>query len=245
MERRRNDNVIEIDLVELFFVLLRHIWLIIASVVTGAAVAIVVTVTLITPMYSSSVMLYVLSRTTSITSLVDLQTGSQLTQDYKVFITSRPVVEKVISDLDLDMGYKEFVDNVTVENETNTRILNVTVKNHDPQMAKVIADDLADVSSVRMAEVMETDAPNIVDYGHVAEKPISPNRMINTVIGALAGFVLMAGILTLRYVTDDSIKTSEDIEKYLGINTIGMIPLEDDGNEGLKKKKKRKRKKTA
>ncbi|MBR1876594.1 MAG: polysaccharide export protein [Lachnospiraceae bacterium] len=245
MERRRNDNVIEIDLVELFFVLLRHIWLIIASVVTGAAVAFVVTVTLITPMYSSSVMLYVLSRTTSITSLVDLQTGSQLTQDYKVFITSRPVVEKVISDLDLDMGYKEFVDNVTVENETNTRILNVTVKNHDPQMAKVIADDLADVSSVRMAEVMETDAPNIVDYGHVAEKPISPNRMINTVIGALAGFALMAGILTLRYVTDDSIKTSEDIEKYLGINTIGMIPLEDDGNEGLKKKKKRKRKKTA
>ena len=239
MENNNNNSsdAIEIDLLELFFVLLDHIWSVIICTVIGAVAAYVITMTVITPIYSSSAMLYVLTRSTSITSLTDLQTGAQLTQDYKVFITSRPVVDKVISNLDLNMSYSAFVKNVTVVNENNTRILNVTVKNPDPQMAKIIVDNLADVSSARMAEVMETDAPNIVDYGHVAENPTSPNKTNNTLIGAVLGMALAVAVVVIRHLMNDSIKTSEDIEKYLGLNTLGTIPLE----EGATKEKRRNR----
>jgi len=239
MENTNNNtsDAIEIDLLELFFVLLDHIWFVIICTVTGAVAAYVITTTLITPIYSSSAMLYVLTRSTSITSLTDLQTGAQLTQDYKVFITSRPVVDKVISNLDLNMNYGAFVKNVTVVNENNTRILNVTVKNPDPQMAKIIVDNLADVSSARMAEVMETDAPNIVDYGHVSEKPTSPSKTNNTIIGAVLGLALAAAVVVIRHLMNDSIKSSEDIEKYLGLNTLGTIPLE----EGATKEKRKSR----
>ncbi len=236
MDRDNSNEAIEIDLLELFFVLLDHLWVVVLLTVAGAAAAYIITVTLITPVYSSSAMLYVLARTTSITSLTDLQTGTQLTQDYKVFITSRPVVDKVISNLDLNMSYGEFVKNVNVQNETNTRILNVTVKNPDPQMAKIIVDNLADVSSARMSEVMETDAPNIVDYGHVAENPTSPSRTKNTMIGAALGFIFIVAILTIRHIMDDSIKTTDDIERYLGLNTLGTIPLEEGE---VKEKRKR------
>lgn len=248
MDKDKSNDVIEIDLLELLFVMLDHLWVVIGLTAAGAVAAYIITVTIITPIYSSSAMLYVLTRSTSITSLADLQTGTQLTQDYKVFITSRPVVDKVISNLDLNMNYNEFVKNVKVENETNTRILNVTVKNPDPQMAKIIVDNLADVSSARMSEVMETDAPNIVDYGHVAESPTSPSRTKNTLIGAVLGFVFIVGILTVRHLMDDSIKTTDDIERYLGLNTLGTIPLEE-GEEKTKRKKlsgkKKKEKKPA
>ena len=237
MGTSNSDDEIEIDLKELFFVLLRHIWMLILSTVICAGIAIVITKVFITPMYSSTAMLYVLTKTTSITSLADLQAGTQLTTDYEVFITSRPVVDKVIEDLDLNMDYEEFVQKVAVDNPSDSRILNITVQNADPQIAKTIVDDLANVSSARMAEVMETDAPNIVDYGHVAERKTSPSTTKNTLIGALLGLLTAGAFVVVRYLMDDTIKTQDDIEKYLKLNTLGVIPLE----EGMVKQKKKKR----
>ena len=127
------------------------------------------------PIYSSTSLLYVMSKSTSITSLTDLQVGSSLTQDYQVFITSRPVVDKVIEELELDMSYEQFVANVTVENPTNTRFIYITVNNTDAYMAKTIVDKLADVSAERMGTIMETDPPNVADYGHIPENQTSPN----------------------------------------------------------------------
>ena len=67
-------------------------------------------------------MMYVLSKETTLTSLADLQIGSQLTQDYKVMITSRPVLQQVITDLNLEYDYEEFKEELIIENPKDTRI---------------------------------------------------------------------------------------------------------------------------
>ena len=185
------------------------------------------------PVYTSTAILYVLTKTTSITSLSDIQMGTSLTQDYMVVIQSRPVLEKVIQNLGLDMSYGELRSSVSVNNPSNTRFLEITVSNHDAYLAKKIVDELADVSAERMAEVMETQAPNIMDYGQIPESPSSPNLIKNSMIGAMLGFVLICGIIVVMHLMNDTIRTSEDVEKYLGINTLGMIPLE----EGVSKRK--------
>ena len=185
------------------------------------------------PVYTSTSILYVLTKTTSITSLSDIQMGTSLTQDYMVVIQSRPVLEKVIQNLGLDMSYGELRSSVSVNNPSNTRFLEITVSNHDAYLAKKIVDELADVSAERMAEVMETQAPNIMDYGQIPESPSSPNLIKNSMIGAMLGFVLICGIIVVMHLMNDTIRTSEDVEKYLGINTLGMIPLE----EGVSKRK--------
>lgn len=236
-----HNEEIEIDLKELFYMLFSKIWIIILAAALGLGIAAGYTVTFVQPVYSSTSTLYVLTKSTSITSLADIQMGSSLTQDYMVFITSRPVAEKVITELGLDMSYNEFVSNITVENPSNTRFLNVTVRNEDAYMAKTIVDKLTDVSANRMAEIMETPAPNVMDYGHIAENPISPNVTKNAVIGALLGFVLSAGCLVVLYLMNDAIQTTEDVEKYLGMNTLGLIPLE----EGVSKRNTRGRDKDA
>lgn len=226
MDNGRNDEI-EIDLKELFYVLLSKIWIIILATALGLGVAAGYTTIFMEPVYSSTSTLYVLTKSTSITSLADVQMGSSLTQDYMVFITSRPVADKVIEDLELDMTYAEFVANITVENPTNTRFLNITVNNHDAYMAKTIVDKLTDVSAQRMAEVMETQKPNVMDYGHIAETQTSPSLTKNAVIGAILGFVLSAICVIVVYLMNDAIQTMEDVEKYLGINTLGLIPLEE------------------
>lgn len=231
MNNERNDEI-EIDLKELFFVLLGKIWVIILATALGLGIAAGYTMAFVKPVYTSTSTLYVLTKSTSITSLADVQMGTSLTQDYKVFITSRPVAEKVIKDLKLDTTYGEFISNVSVENPQNTRFLNITVKNHDAYMAKTIVDKLTDVAASRMAEVMETQAPNVMDYGHIAEHQASPNLTKNAAIGAILGFILAVGIIIVLYLMNDAIHTTEDVEKYLGMNTLGIIPLE----EGTSKK---------
>ena len=207
MEERYEET--EIDLVEVFHALMSKIWLIILLAGLGFGMMIGYTMLFVKPTYSSSSTIYILTKTTSITSLADFQIGTQLTQDYKVIITSRPVLEEVINNLEL------------------------TVKDHDAYLAKKIVDELTNVSVKKTAEVMETDPPNIMDYGQLPEKPIAPSMKKNGIIGGLLGLVLACAIIIIRYMMNDSIKNGEDVERYLGLNVLGMIPLE----EGVSKRK--------
>lgn len=231
MVEERNEEI-EIDLLELFYVLLGKIWILILVTALGFGIAAGYTLGFVEPIYSSTSMLYVMNKSTSITSLTDLQVGASLTKDYQVFITSRPVVDKVIEDLELDMTYNEFVSNVSVSNPDNTRFIYITVNHTDAYMAKTIVDKLTDVSAERMGTIMETEAPNVADYGHIPDKQTSPSVAKNAVIGAIVGFVLSAGIIIVLHLLNDAIHTTEDVEKYLGMNTLGIIPLE----EGVSKK---------
>ncbi len=234
MYEERNDEI-EIDLRELFYVLLSKIWIIILATALGLGIAAVYTTAFVKPVYSSTSWMYVLSKSTSITSLTDLQMGTSLTQDYQVFITSRPVIDQVIDELELDMSTNELISNITVENPTNSRFLKITVQNHDARMAKTIVDRISDVSKDQMGEIMETQGPNILDYGHIPETPTSPSLTKNAMIGAVLGFVLAAAIIIVIYLMNDAIQTTEDVEKYLGMNTLGLIPLE----EGVSKRSTR------
>lgn len=234
MYEERNDEI-EIDLRELFFVLLGKIWIIILVTALGLGISLGYTMAFVKPIYSSTSWMYVLSKSTSITSLTDLQMGTSLTQDYQVFITSRPVLEAVIDKLELDLTYAELAKGITVENPTNSRFLKITVNHTDPTMAKTIVDELSAVSAEKMGEIMETKGPNVLDWGHIPEGPTSPSLVKNALIGAILGFVLSVGCIVVVYLMNDAIQTTEDVEKYLGMNTLGLIPLE----EGVSKRSTR------
>lgn len=231
MEERYEET--EIDLVEVFHALVAKIWLIILLAALGFGLMIGYTTLFVKPTYSSSSTIYILTKSTSITSLADFQIGTQLTQDYKVIITSRPVLEEVIGNLGLNLTYETLKKKISVNNPDNTRFLEITVTDNDAYLAKKIVDELTNVSVAKTAEVMETDPPNIMDYGQLPDAPVAPSMKKNGIIGGLLGFVLACAIIILRYMMNDSIKTGEDVEKYLSLNVLGMIPLE----EGVSKRK--------
>lgn len=237
----------EIDLQEIAGVLLSRIWLILLSGLLFAGAVGTYCKFIATPLYTSTTQLCILSNTTSIASLSDLAVGAQLTQDYIVVAQSRPVVEQVISNLDLDMTYEELLEVTTVENPTDTRILTITVTDPDPTLAKQIVDQYAQVSKKRIAKLMDINEPGIVEEGHVAENKTSPTTSKNSVIAGLVGVFLAAAYVIVRYLMDDTIKSSEDIERYLGLNTLGILPIEESAlkeeqREALAKQAAKKRK---
>ena len=96
MYEDRNEDAIEIDVLELLFALRKKLWMIILAAVIGGLGAGIYSKVILSPVYTSTSMVYVLSKETTLTSLADLQIGSQLTKDYSVMITSRPVLQEVI-----------------------------------------------------------------------------------------------------------------------------------------------------
>ena len=161
---------------------------------------------------------------------------------------SRPVVEQVIENLELDMTYEELLAVTTVTNPSDTRILTISVTNPDPILAKQMVDQYAQVSRKRIAELMDINEPGIIEKGHVAEQKTSPTTTKNALIAGVLGVCLAAAIIIIRYLMDDTIKSSEDIERYLGLNTIGLLPidesaLKEEQREALAKQAAKKRKK--
>ena len=220
-----NDDTTEIDLGELLFELWINKWEILMMMIFGGALAFFISSCILTPEYTSVTSLYVLAQqdNESITT-ADLTVGTQLTNDYAVLVKSRPVLDQVIHDLELDMTAEQLEKLISVENKSNTRIIKISVSYEDPLQARLIADSLRIAVGQQIVSVMNIDAVNTVEEASLPLEPSSPRVLRNTLIGVLAGMVLAAAFFVIRNVVDDTVKTSEDVEKALGLPLLGSIP---------------------
>ena len=214
-----------IDLLELFMGLLAYWKLISATALVGAVLAAFYTLYMVTPMYKATATIYVVSRDDSVLNLSDIQIGSALTSDYIKVFEMWEVHEKVISALDLDYTYNQMASMLSVTNATDTRMLDITVTDADPEEAAAIANEYAEVGSKYISEKMKTDEPTMMSTARVPANPYSPSKAKNILLGFLLGFVLSCGVVVLRVLLDDTYKTADDVRKYVGMVVLASVPL--------------------
>ena len=111
-------------------------------------------------------------------------------------------------------------------------------------MAKTIVDKLTDVSAERMGTIMETEKPNVADYGHIPETQTSPNTAKNAIVGALVGMILSIGVILVIYLMNDAIQTTEDVERYLREEPVDMIKMLPEFAKRRKKQENKLRRKS-
>lgn len=241
----QNDETVEINLWEIALYLFHWLWLLAVVGLVTAAIAFSYSAFILTPMYSSTTRVYILSKQGNDDNKMtysDTQLANNITKDFKEMIKSRTVVERVITNLNLNESYNSLSGRITVSNATDTRVVGITVKDADPKRAQMLANAIRDVAAEHIREVMDLEAVNIVDDANLPDSPSEPSKRKYTLIGFLIGVVGCAAVLILRFYLDDSIKTSEDIEKYLGLSTLASIPVFESEDDGKKKKKKKTKK---
>ena len=108
------------------------------------------------------------------------------------------------------------------------------MRDESPQAAQTIANAIRTVSASHIKSVMDIEAVNVVDEANLPLSPAAPSITKYTVLAVAIGIVLSAIIIVICYLLDDTIKSSEDIEKYLGLSTLALIPL-NTGEELSKK----------
>jgi capsular polysaccharide biosynthesis protein len=233
------DNEIEIDLKDLCLEILAYWKWILITLILGAVIGYSISHFLMVPQYESTAQLYVLSKSTSITSLADIQTGTSLTNDYMVVVEGRPVLEQVIANLEINETYHSLKSKVSLNNPTNSRILEITVRDEDPERAKILADEIAKVGADFIAAKMQQDAPSIIQNGYSDGQPVSPNTFKNTAIGGMLGMFMAVAMIVISYLFNDTIVAAEDVEKKLGLNVLGSLPLEESEYDGENRKRPR------
>jgi len=219
-----DSNETEIDLGELLLRFLAHIKFIILLAFLGASIAAIYTFYFVTPLYEATSKLYIVNSTDSAINLSDLQIGTYLASDYIEVFKTWEVHEAVIQNLNLNYSYKQLQGMLTIENPNDTRILNITVLSPIPQQAADIANEYAAVAIRYIADTMSTEEPNIMSVALVPTNTASPNITKNILIGFFFGIALSAAIVTVRFMTDDKIKSMDDVQRYTGLAVLAIVP---------------------
>ena len=223
----KEQNTMEIDV----FQLLNTLWkrkLIIAlvAIVTGA-IAFAYSSFIIKPEYTSTTRIYVVNRNqgdkTGLTNQ-DLQAGSYLVKDYREIILSQDVLEKVVTDLKLNMSTKGLASKIQVTVPVDTRIVSISVKDKQPEEASRIANSLREVAAQKIINVTRISDVTTLEEARPATSPSSPNIRRNTLIAFLGGLGVVVVVVLLIELLDVRVKRPEDIEDVMQIPLLGVIP---------------------
>ena len=241
MENHRENDTIEIDLLEIINILLSRFWIILGVGLLAAVVSFMISKFLLTPTYESTTKIYILNKSenTAVT-YSDVQMGTQLTKDYAELINSRYVLETVIEQLSLsETEYKDLLKQVSVNTPTDTRIVSITVTDIDPQQAQDIANCIREVAGAHIQNVMDIDAVNVVEEANFPTVKAGPSVIKWTAVGGVLGVFLVCAVILIHYLLDDTVKSSEDVEKYLGLSTLALIPVTPGENDNRQKSKRK------
>ena len=220
-----NDNAsIEIDVLYL----LRKLWsrkffIIFIALVVGT-IALLGSVFLIKPKYTSTTRIYVVSRTADSITNQDLQAGSYLVKDYQEMITSNEVLSSVIDKEKLSLTPNELSSMISVTIPTDTRVISISVEDDNAQEATTIANTVREVAAEKIKAVTKVDDVTTLEAAEVPKEPSSPNIKRNTLIGVIAGGVLAVISIIILEVLDDRVRRPEDIEDVLGLPLLGIVP---------------------
>lgn len=237
-----NEQEYEIDLKEIAIAILDRIWIVISVGIACALLTGIITKVFITPMYTSTTKLYVINKQNSENNITytDLQTGNLLTNDYIIQVKGTKVLSQVISELNLTDTEDELASRITVSNPENSRFIVISVSDKDPVVAQQIASCVAKVSSDVVKEVMDLEKVNVAEEANLPLEESSPNLKKNVLLGGAAGVFVSLLLIVVFYLLNDRIRTPEDVKRYLGLNTLGQIPiLENSGNTKRKQRHKK------
>lgn len=176
------------------------------------------------------------------------------TAAYTIFAKSPLVTEAVIAKLGLSLTPNELAAKITPTVEDNKVVIDLAVTDTDPQTAADIANEVAlafryavlineqtlpptDGSSrAPLPTSVDLNDPNpdfttsvvkltTVYQAMVPQQPISPKPVLNIGLGAVVGLLLGLGIVVLRDVLDNTVKSPADFEA-LGVPVMGSVPFD-------------------
>ena len=221
----------EKDLIQLdIMLLIKSIWekkiLILLVTFLFAAVSLAYSIFLVTPQYSSTTKVYVVDQKQDDKAITtqDVQLGSLLVKDYKEIILSNKVMEDSAEKSGLGLTAKQLAGKVSVDAPKDTRIISITVRDKDPQVASELANTVKEVSADQIKEVTKIDDVTTLEEAKAATSPSSPNIPKNGILATVLGFIIAVAGVVLFELLDDRIKRAEDIEDGMGLVLLGVVP---------------------
>jgi capsular polysaccharide biosynthesis protein len=222
-----SQGVENLDICEFLFILKKHLKLLIIIPVVCGMVGFGVSQWVFRPQYESDTTLIVnaaqSSQTTSITN-DQINAAQQLVNTYAIIFKSDTVLDQVINNLNLGTDAKELASSITVNGVNQTEVIDITVRNPDPQVAADIANEIIKVAPTVIIDTVKAGSVEIISPAKKADKPMSPNKALNTAISLLVGLIVAIVISLVIEMMNNTFTSGEDMQKYLDYPVLGVIP---------------------
>lgn len=223
-----------IELKEIFFIIKKRLLLIAAITLFAALTSAIVSYFIIKPVYKTNISVLIGKQDNSSASasqLSDLTLYQKSVKTYTVLATSRTVAEDIIKKLNLNISTGSLISMISASSNADTEFITLTVTSKDPKLAVDVANQLAKSLKDVSKTIKNQDLVQLVDDAVLPTSPASPKPLLNIGIAALLGLMASIGIIVILEYLDNTIKSSNDIEKYLGLSVIGNIPLIDNDSK--------------
>lgn len=221
-----NEDYDTIDLLEVLDIVRRRILVILLTTIVAAAAGFVVSAFILVPQYEASALMIVNTRqdTTANVTSDQITSATKLVSTYSIIIKSDTVLQQVINNLGLSLDYSELKERVTVTAVDDTQVMQITVRSDNIEWARQVCEQITKISPDVILESVEAGSVKLISQASANPDPVSPNVGRNTAVAALLGLVLSMGVVILREMLDNKIKSEEDVRKYLDLPVIGVIP---------------------
>ncbi len=232
-----NEMEYEVDLREIFAIIKRRFWIIVTMAVVASFCSAIVSFYFLEPIYETNTTLIVVKEQNQEQAIQynDVMLSQKLVKTYGEIVKSRTVAKEVIANLNLGISADKLIGNVAVNSVKDTEIISIGVQGTDPELISDIANEFATVFMNKIVDIMSIDNVQIIDPSEKPRTPIKPRIALNIAVAAVLGLMLGFAIVFLLEFFDDTLKTSDDIEKHLKLPVIGIIPLDSEINaEGSK-----------
>ena len=218
----------EIDLVELFKILMDNFWLILGLSVLGFLLAFGYTKLLVDPTYSSVSTVYI-QPTVKDNQVVaaDITTNQKLTTTYTEIAKSNTVLNQVLPFFSNDLTKKQIASALSVKSIGDTQIISFSAVTTDADLSARLVNRVVEVFVNEVRDIMEIDNLTIIDRASVNEDKVGPNTTLNSAIGLLLGGMIGVGIAFLKMLLNRTIQTRSDAERLLGLPVLGEIYLNE------------------
>ncbi len=225
----QNNNEDAIKFSDLIFLLRTKLWamILVAVIVGGATFA--YNYTTYTPLYESTGSIYILRQDSDDESNYssDFSLALSVVSDCTKLLTSRAVLNEVIDENSLPYSYSQLNSMISINNPSNTRYLEVTVKSKSPEQSKIIVDSICEIGKDQIVSLMGFNQVNIVDEGTLATAPCNSRLSYTSILFALVAFLITYIVIVLIYIFDDKIIDADQVEKALGLSVLALVPNMD------------------
>ena len=217
-----------IDLREIFSILKNNFLVIIASAAVSGLIGMLVTVFLITPKYQADGMLIVNTRSDASTVITydNINSAKNLVGTYSVVLKSESVLAQVVETLGIQDEYTaaELASALSIQAVDQSQVMRLSITDENPDRAKAIIAEVMRIAAPVLTETVEAGSVKVVSEANVTQNPVSPNKMMNTVVAILIGIVLAVAYAFLKEMLNNTFVTDNDITKHLGLTVLGVIP---------------------
>lgn len=231
-EERNESGEFDFESIRAFLLQLRKNWLwIFLSVLIFAVLAYSISAFVLQKKYTSDISLYVNNQSAVTESanvdLNNINASQKLVDTYMVILQDDDVLEQVAKALSVPMTEKALAASISMNAVNETEVLRIAATTTDPKLSAEICEKMAAVAPDVLERVVKAGSVEVIGSAKPAKAPSSPHVEKNTVLGALLGFLLSVGILFLVFITDNTIRTEEDLKAHLDVPVLGEIPSFD------------------